>query len=326
MKRVLCAAAATAALALAPAARGFVRQVTSDGTPLAFKSGCEFITPDSVGTKDLPIDTVVAQISAAAADWQNAGASCSYFKFTVDPPVTGRVSALDGTNLVIWLKDRWGHTRNGEFMPYSASTPAQTTIIFVDDVKSQRNGAILDSDTELNDINFTFGVADGTAAACTGTNCVMDVQDVMAHEIGHMFGMDHTCYNGETSVHPLDNNGNPSPNCGTVQAEAPAITEATMYNFACCNETKKRSPEADDVAGMCNIYPLERDPKSCSRVSPTNSDGGGCSSALGGAAVPGGASLALLLLLVTARAYSRARKRSGCAAASCDRPRSSDEA
>src|SRR5262249_23320756 len=140
----------------------------------------------------------MVQISAAANNWMATTSSCSYLRLNIDPPVSGKTAALDGTNLVIWLEDRWGHTMNGMFMPYSPEVPAQTTIIFVDDPKSDRNGEILDADTELNGVDFQFGVFAVDPMQCSVRPCSMDIQNTLTHEFGHTIGLDHTCYNGET--------------------------------------------------------------------------------------------------------------------------------
>ena len=316
MKRL----APLALIVLSVPAHAYVRQVTSNGTGISFSSGCAFITPDSKGTKDLPIDTVLTQIQAAADNWNNATSGCSYMHLNVDPAATGKVPALDGYNLTIWLEDQWGTTKNGMFVPYSAEVPAQTTIIFVDDSKSSQNGQILDADTELNGVNFKFGVFQQAPAQCSTSPCSMDIQNTLTHEYGHAIGLDHTCYNGETPTRPLDNNGNPSPTCGSPPAQTTAILEATMYNFACCGEIKKRSPEADDVNGYCGIYPSSRNPNQCARVQP-HGDQSGCACAVGSRPTLPGA-----LLVVTVLVCSRIRRRSGCARGACDRARSSDAA
>src|SRR5262245_49777890 len=90
-------------LLLATPAHAYVRQTTSAGKGIAWKSGCVFLTPDAHGTKNLPTDMTMVQISAAANNWMATTSSCSYLRLNIDPPVSGKTAALDGTNLVIWL-------------------------------------------------------------------------------------------------------------------------------------------------------------------------------------------------------------------------------
>ena len=80
---------------------------------------------------------------------------------------------------------------------------------------------------------------------------------------------------GRTSSDParIDDKGNPVPSC--AQVTDPAITDATMYNFQECGETKKASLAPDDIAAVCSVYPVAKDPEECERV--TNESGcGGC--------------------------------------------------
>ena len=60
-----------------------------------------------------------------------------------------------------------------------------------------------------------------------GSPTKMDFDDIATHEVGHALGM-----------------GHPSDSC----------TEETMYRFATEGETKKRSLEAPDVAGISALY------------------------------------------------------------------------
>jgi len=68
--------------------------------------------------------------------------------------------------------------------------------------------------------NYTFGNFDGTTT-------VMDYQNIATHEFGHALGL-----------------GHPDDSC----------TEETMYRFAAFNETKKRTLEAGDIAGVQSLY------------------------------------------------------------------------
>ena len=68
--------------------------------------------------------------------------------------------------------------------------------------------------------DYAFGNADNTAG-------VMDYQNIATHEFGHALGLTH-----------------PSDTC----------TEETMYKYAAFDETKKRTLEAGDVAGLNKLY------------------------------------------------------------------------
>ena len=86
-----------------------------------------------------------------------------------------------------------------------------------------------------------------------------DFENTLTHELGHLQGLDHTCKDAATPAHEVDENGNPPPRCrslSTCRADRSRSSDATMYNSATPGETKKRSPEADDVAGICDAYPL----------------------------------------------------------------------
>jgi hypothetical protein len=120
-------------------------------------------------------------------------------------------------------------------------------------------------------------------AACTGTGC--------------------TCQ-------PVDGAGQPVPDCADLSdpitvptAQAMAIADATMYNFAPPRELRKRSPEADDIAGICATYPAASDPSSCMKPEAA----GTCTCRLGRRAPPP----LLALLLVTALSAIRIRARRG---------------
>jgi hypothetical protein len=313
VKQLAFCAALVAAVSAAAPARAFVRQMTSNGTPIAWKYGCVFITPDAKGSTDLPPTITLEQIQIAAMQWVTSTQSCSYMKFNVDQPVSGKIGGLDGTNLVTWLSTNWGRTVKGKYTAYSAEAPALTTLFFVDDVKRPEHGQILDADTELNNVNFHFMVVNPNAPVCPNHQCpgsgecVMDVWNTLQHEFGHMLGLDHTCYNNERGANPIpppiDNLGDPVPTC--LSQLTPAIINATMYNFADCYETKKRMPSSDDIDGICSIYSSSVPTPACVRVQP-NLDPSGCQFAPGRpGAVPLVALASVLLLLLERRRRRR---------------------
>ncbi len=174
-------------------------------------------------------------------------------------------------------------------MCYSAQAAAITTIFY------QADGTIVDADVELNQCNFTFvWLPSNTVARDMG--CGMpeqtmnsDLENTLTHELGHLQGLDHTCWDHVTATAPLDDMGNPIPDCSDVLShnvpadEYQRIVQATMFNFASPGETIKRMPKTDDVNGICGIYPKAKDPMSCMRPPPVDN---GC--AIGARAGAGG--------------------------------------
>ena len=71
----------------------------------------------------------------------------------------------------------------------------------------------------INDQDFSWSL--------TGAPGAIDVWNIVAHEGGHAIGM-----------------GHPSGSC----------TEETMYAYASEGETKKRSLNAGDIAGIRELY------------------------------------------------------------------------
>lgn len=110
-----------------------------------------------------------------------------------------------------------------------------------------RSATILDADTELNvRALFPFSLDGGP-----GTT---DLRTVVVHELGHTQGL----------AHPADRN-------------------AVMW-FTAGQGERRRTPNADDIAGVCAIYPASRAIRCDPEVRTESLEGGGASCA----ATPGG--------------------------------------
>ena len=83
-----------------------------------------------------------------------------------------------------------------------------------------RGRKLVEWDMVFDDAEFTFGDADLDSS-------VMDLSNIATHEAGHAGGLDH-----------------PDDGC----------TEETMYRFADFGETKKRSLNPGDIAGVRDLY------------------------------------------------------------------------
>jgi MYXO-CTERM domain-containing protein len=274
------------------------------------------VTPDSTYTPDVSSDKVTAAINASVSAWNSTG--CSYFSLKVDPPEAGGNATMErptGKNFVVFRQDSWCPPDANEPC-YDTSATALTTVFYIDKPGDSHNGQILDADVEMNNINFAFTV-DGTRPPGSGSKAVADIQNTLTHELGHLLGLDHTCYDGwnpcettgrckainiscqtEDDCIPFDDKGQRVPRCTDVLPSE--VTEATMFNYAQSLDTSKRTLSQDDVDGVCGIYPVADDPGSCSRVDTAGSTGCAASAQ---APTAGG----LLLLLALALAVARRR-------------------
>ncbi|HEY4059244.1 MAG TPA: MYXO-CTERM sorting domain-containing protein, partial [Kofleriaceae bacterium] len=190
-------------------------------------------------------------------------------KDATEPAEVGR----DMKNVIKFRDDSWCRPKIGNDAAHCYENTAAaglTTATYVDDAHSDRDGAIVDADIELN--GAYFAISDDGNTLGDRSNSLSDLRNTLTHEMGHLLGLEHTCL---ASGDPprIDGNGNDVPLCGLTSD--PAITEATMYPFQDPGETKKRSLEADDIAGICTVYPTADDPGTCSKPG----EGGGCCSA-----------------------------------------------
>jgi hypothetical protein len=142
-------------------------------------------------------------------------------------------------------------------------------------------GVIRDADMEINESRGQYTVC--PELGCTDGR--IDLPNVLTHELGHYFGLAHT----------------------------PDDVNATMYASAPPGETMKRTLAADDVEGICTIYPPGSLPEACD---PTPSGGlalscappGSCGCAVPGSGARDVSGLALLLAAL-GLAARRARPR-----------------
>lgn len=246
---------------------------TKAGAYLKWASGCAFLTPDAAGSSQIPGDGEFEVIDAAVNEWTTKTMGCSYFRMQVTER-RDREVGRDDVNMIKFREQSWCRPKikDDPARCYSPQAAGITTAVFVDDADSSRDGEIVDADIELNGVHFAVAKDDVTLGTA---NCKADLANTLTHELGHFQGLEHPCL---TAGDPprVDGEGNPVPACGIND---PKITEATMYNFQECGETKKATIEADDVAGICAIYPKGiGDPENCE---PVGSDPGCCSASSG---------------------------------------------
>jgi MYXO-CTERM domain-containing protein len=272
--------------------------VSGTGVCLWWPTHAHSFQIDAQGTPDAPGTAVFDAIRNSFQTW--AAVSCSDLSFPEEPlstaasdRVIGYFSGATNHNLVLFRTQscrdvvpaadtclRLGGCGN----KYDCWEQGDGIIATTTTTSDRVTGRILDTDIELNDARardgtkLTFTAVDGLPCTSSDkTGCVsIDVQNTVTHESGHTLGLDHTT----------------DPN-------------ATMYASAPEGQTSKRILGADDIQGVCAIYPRGAPTVTCVADSTVTEDpsGCGCSQTETGP----GAALAALALLLQIRRRSRSR-------------------
>lgn len=290
--RLLLALAPVLAAFLPGLAAAYVRTTTAEGTPIAWQgSNCAVMRIDGNGSDDISDTSDLAAARRSLDNWRNATKHCAYFRFEVRSEQKNLQVSFDkqgeNENVITWVEKGWS---------YGAIAVGLTQIFFIDQKGHSEDGRILDADIAFNGEHYHY--------ATNGNALRTDVENTLTHELGHLLGLDHTCDDGSTA-NPKDHLGKPVPKCYSKDVTQ-AMMNATMYNFADLGETKKRTPEADDIAGICAIYPLKNDPQVCQPVDRSNErNDGGCSISRPFAGHPAMTWLLGFVLLVISRSRRR---------------------
>jgi len=267
------AAVALAALALAFAtprrAAAYVRYKTATNVGFFWPQSCVPVSAfplsltDANGNMQMTPDQVMHAATAAASAWSSAQMSatdpvCTFLKINVteDDGAAPKV-ALDYTNALVFDTLVWCNPKKDGSCMYPAEALAITSV-FV----NKAHGQILDGDIEVNAKIFNWTDLDLPGASHQD----QDLQNALTHEMGHLIGLDHTCFvpqldeNGNPLPRPSDNLGNPVPDCDSAPL---AVQQTTMFASANSGDTSKRTLAPDDILGVCEIYPVASDPMIC---------------------------------------------------------------
>ena len=269
-----------------PPAQAYVRTTNEQGSPIYWKESCVFLTPDAAGCPDVSVEQTKQAIAASVQSWNDAAQSCqATIQFQLEDPRPNLTAGFNpkgkNTNVIVWLTDHWGNDQ----ADYDPQALALTTLTFISDEGNEEDGRILDADIEFNSVTKQF------TTDPTRDKNAYDIQNDLTHELGHVLGLDHTCYDGWFSKRPTDDQGHPIPDCSPASQLPVEIKEATMYPYSQPDETDKRSLEQDDIDGVCGIYPTDRKAGPCKPVDLSQS---GCGCRSGGQ----GASLVVLLVFL----------------------------
>ena len=303
MKRgALMAAAAIATLVAARPAAGYVRYTSDGGKMFKWPQSCvvmQVFPEDLVGM--MSRSEIMGAIEASAGAWSKGSNSCTYLDIMVSSSDAATPRAVnDGHNNVVFRTETWCklNAKNDcdPSVAYDAAALALTSVS-----ASTTSGIIRDADIEVNAHHFSWTDLVMHPDLRGAGQSFHDLQNAVTHEMGHVIGLDHTCYLQPPA--PIDDMGNPIPDCASA---SPDVLATTMFPSANPGDIDKRDLAPDDQRAVCEIYPAAQDPKSCS---PAGTDPGGCSCAVG--AHGGAVGLGSFMLLAAALLAVRARRRRG---------------
>ena len=174
---------------------------TKDGKAVIWCKAAVVVYVDTTHVKHIP--GVVDAVKAAYATWTSFGVPTKVKVVAVKKRLS--FDSYDDKNVVRWEKGEW---------KWPANRVAKTVWR-----AGANSGCIKEADIILNAKTFGWGVF----AEKPHMN-KYDVQNVLAHEVGHFFGLDHS-----------------------------ALGEATMYSLTPQGETSKRSLSQDDLNGIVYV-------------------------------------------------------------------------
>jgi hypothetical protein len=292
--------------AAASTARAYVRTTTAhDDTtikavPVQWNVRCIGMTADTRGSRDLMLRDVQAALGRSVKAWNDATGGCGGLLLSAASDARALDVGQDGFNAVVFRNDKW--QRPGG-QPYDPSIIALTTVIYVDSPGHVGDGTLLDADIEVNNVNYTFSTSTVTATTRAGTSPV-NLENTLTHELGHVQGLAHTCWDHTTIDDPIDNTGQPIPDCNDTLSDT--ILNSIMYPFYTA-DTPDRPLTSDDISGVCDVY-------SKARLGCWHDLRGGCESVPEAPAPPGGShelplATAAVLAASTAWAWRRRARR-----------------
>ena len=241
-------------VAVTAPARAYVRTTTQhDDTTIPtvavqWNIKCIVMQPDSRGSQDMPMADVESALQRSIDAWTTNTGSCGGLTLSMTRPNGILDVGDDGHQAVIFRNVTWqrpGHP------PYDPSAIALTTVMYVDTPGEVGDGTLTDADIEVNDVNYTFTVDLANATPRDGT-ILVNLINTLTHELGHVQGLAHTCWDHITPTPPIDNTGNPIPDCDSELPDS--IIATVMYPFYVPADPSARPLTSDDISGVCDVY------------------------------------------------------------------------
>ena len=241
-------------LAGAREADAYVRYQSDTGASFAWMPSC-LPLPIVVypGTfSQMTIEEVTRAVTGAAAAWSAGANPCTFIEFEVTvasgpaPRASNDAAQRDHSSQHQLVPPRRDRGLRPDHRLRSGGAGA--------DVGERENVHWRDRRRRYRDQRLPLSV--GRRVAHPELTDRHDLQNALTHEIGHLLGLDHSCFFGSAPA-PNDHTGQPIPDCANATA---SVLATTMFPSANPGDVEKRTLEPDDRAGVCGIYPAAATP------------------------------------------------------------------
>ena len=179
--------------------------------PTFWETPCVQVYLNEDGTDQLEFDQVESIVRTAVDAWnvpESSSLQMYYAGLTNETRVGYNVYTSRNANIIVFRDDAWKE---------DPSIMALTSVIY-----RNSSGKIYDADMEINTYLYHFGIV--TPRSPKG---VIDLQNTITHELGHVVGLDHS-----------------------------SVESATMYPYSTAGVTYMQTLDEDDVEAISTIYPL----------------------------------------------------------------------
>ncbi|HMU41508.1 MAG TPA: hypothetical protein PKE31_21045 [Pseudomonadota bacterium] len=297
-------------------AHAYVRSRAEESClPVYWKQTCVFIQPDANLNAGMPASDAERIIQKSISNWMSRTTG-SFMKLNyVAPDGPKEVTYKDHLSVIVF---RTGNkfcrpaVDGAEQVCYDPSAAAVTTVSYINKKGDPNDGWIVDADIEMNSVNNQF-VEIGKPLPLPDSRNQTDLENTLTHELGHLLGLDHTCRLSADPACLTDNNGQARLTCESIDRQRllnptfQTIYETAMFAVAPPKDIEKRTPKADDIAGIAAVSPLADDPKVCQK--PGTEASSGCSCEVGHQKTGAkGAAFAILLFFFSCATRLRRKK------------------
>lgn len=178
--------------------------------PTYWEKPCISFHLNEKGTSDISFSFVQQIVKESIEEWNHPEFSSlqTHFSGLTNEDRVGYNPYISQNSNIIVFRDNDTWTESQAMMALTTVTHRNST------------GVIYDADIEINTSNFQYGIYE-----INGSN-VVDLQNTLTHEIGHVFGLDHST----------------DPN-------------ATMFPYSTAGETNLRDLSDDDLLAIATVYP-----------------------------------------------------------------------